>query len=37
MSKTRYASYSESFDKVDLQIGNNIDYVILALNAYETQ
>ncbi len=37
MSKTSYASYSESFDKVDLQIGNNIDYVILALNAYETQ
>lgn len=36
MSNTNYPSYSEAFDKVDLLIGNNINYVILSLSAFET-
>ncbi|MCR5796686.1 MAG: hypothetical protein K6G63_02065 [Eubacterium sp.] len=33
--KKNYPMYSEYFDKVDLEIGNSIDYVILSLNAAE--
>ncbi len=33
--KVNYSMYSEYFDKVDLEIGNNIDYVIMSLEATE--